>query len=562
MLRVVLLLIVLVGLAGFTVPQARPVAQPAAQPAPPTATAAPLQPGGFIQVRGSELTRLGEVVRLKGANYYPQGKPWSEMWYAWDGPQIARELKLGRDTLGLNAIRILLPYKLEQNSYAAGVATDTVINRLREITQIAGDLDMRLIVTLFDFYEDFPLPDTREERENIVYLETLLGNFAGDDRIAIWDLHNEPDHYKLWAKEKKAQQVLGWLGRMADTVHRLAPNQLVTVGMGQYDNLYQPGPDGRRVVDYSDVVSIHIYNAADALRQFEELRTHTAKPILLEEFGWPTGPRCVVAEYTEASQEWVYKTILAAAEGRVAGVVAWNLRDYHAGPTRRYDTREEHYGLIRADDSLKPAAAIFAAFPAAALPSATKSSLPLSQAKVNQPGTERAPWRDPNSGLYLKGEIRQAYDQNNGPVSLGRALSEVFVRPGDGFIIQYFERGVLEINPQRPRPPDADKRPIEDVVREMVQPQALGLLAANGKAFPEGKRELGGEFRTFYKGVSGEWRLGAAISPPFDEVVGGQARRVQYFERGRLEINPATGQVEPGTLGLSAWEQQCRSVGQ
>jgi hypothetical protein len=196
------------------------------------------------------------------------------------------------------------------------------------------------------------------------------------------------------------------------------------------------------------------------------------------------------------------------------------------------------------------------------LPSSTKSNLTLSQAKVNQPGTERAPWRDPLSGFYIKGEIRQAYDQNNGPVSFGRALSEVFIRPSDGYIIQYYERGVLEINPQRPRPPNADSRPIAEVVREIVHPQALGLVAAAGKSFPEGKRELGSEFRSFYKGISGEWRLGAPISPPFDEVIDSQARRVQYFERGRLEINSASGHVEPSTLGLTAWENQCKSVGQ
>ena len=49
----------------------------------------------------------------------------------------------------------------------------------------------------------------------------------------------------------------------------------------------------------------------------------------------------------------------------MAGVLAWTLRDFDAGPTARYDTREEHYGLYRADGSLKPAAAFFKAYDAA-----------------------------------------------------------------------------------------------------------------------------------------------------------------------------------------------------
>ena len=60
---------------------------------------------------------------------------------------------------------------------------------------------------------------------------------------------------------------VGQLARMADEVHRLAPKQLVTVGMGEYQNLLVPGPDGRRVIDYSDLVSIHLYDAGAARRQ-------------------------------------------------------------------------------------------------------------------------------------------------------------------------------------------------------------------------------------------------------------------------------------------------------
>ena len=148
---------------------------------------------------------------------------------------------------------------------------------------------MRVIVTLFDFYESFPGPGTGNEAKNLDYLRALLPNFADDDRILAWDLHNEPDNYGIW-KAGDPQKVLRWLGRMADEVHSLAPRQMVTVGMGRASSLWLPGPDGRRVIDYSDVVSMHTYDAGTVAQELDQLRAQTAKPIIIEEFGWPTGP--------------------------------------------------------------------------------------------------------------------------------------------------------------------------------------------------------------------------------------------------------------------------------
>lgn len=159
------------------------------------------------------------------------------MWKVWDAPQMERELRLGRDQLGINTVRVLMPYWLARNSKGEGVASTEVITHLRELSQIAGSLDMRLIVSLFDFYEDFPRPGSRGDQANTAYINTLLGNFIGDDRIMAWDIHNEPDHYRLWSQEDGRNQVLSWLGRMADAIHTVAANHMVTVGMGQYSNL-------------------------------------------------------------------------------------------------------------------------------------------------------------------------------------------------------------------------------------------------------------------------------------------------------------------------------------
>ncbi len=554
---IVLLLVPLVLTAMLpTRPAFAQESPPVAEPDPP------LEPGGFIAVEGNQLTRLGQPVQIKGVNYYPQWRPWAEMWHAWDAHQIEHEWRQGRDVLGINAVRILVPYDLER---------DTTITRLRELVQIAGELDLRLIVTLFDFHNEFPLAGSAEEQRHFNYLEDLIGNFAGDDRIMAWDLHNEPDHYPAWQVEGKAQQVLSWLGRMADHVHRLAPNHLVTVGMGQYNNLWQPGPDGRRVIDYSDVVSVHIYNAADTERQLYELRTHTDKPILLQEFGWPSGPQCILREYNEETQAWVYRTMLEAAQGEVAGVVAWTLRDFHAGPTMRWDTREEHYGLFRPDDSLKPAAEAFGAYPSEPLPSLTESVWPLTVENADPPGGVRAPILIEGTAYYVKDWFRIAWEESGGQGMFGLPLGDAFVRPEDGIVVQYFEAAVLEYNPNHGSPlPEDWSRSAR--ARRLIQPVDIGVryIHSQGRAFPQAERvpeggrrfsetgySIQGEFRKFYEGSYGEWRLGAPLSEELVEEINGVPVMVQYFQRGRLEMNPDTGVIQYGQLGSWLHTQRC-----
>jgi hypothetical protein len=548
------------GLTDPTAPDdpTGPVDRPAApEPEPDSA----LPPGGFIEVSGTQLTRLGQPVQFKGVNYYPRGKPWKEMWHEWDALQIERELRLARDQLGINAVRILYPFELSFHRSSERKVNLEQLDRLREFVQIAGDLELRVIVTLFDFYEDFPPPGSREEEENLIYLRTILGNFAGDDRIFAWDLHNEPDHYPMW-QAGQAAQVLTWLGRMADAAHAAAPNHLITVGMGQYDNLWQPGPDGRRVIDYSDVISVHIYNAPDAVRQLEELRRYTDKPILLQEFGWPTGPTCAVRDYTEAEQAQVYRTMLEAAQGRVAGVFAWTLRDFESGPTRRWDTREEHYGLYRPDDSLKPAAEFFRDYRVAPLPSATQTDLPLTAVAPNPPSTELAPIFIEASGHYIKDWFRIAWEELGGQGSFGLPLSEAYVRErtaeGEPIVVQYFEAAVLELHPDVRKPPYFGELLAGDKAKVMLRPVDLGRTFAAERSLTPGDHDVQGAFGAFYKGVHGEWRLGEPLSGELTEEVNGVPTRVQYFERGRLEWNADTQAVEVSRLGSWAWDIQCR----
>jgi hypothetical protein len=290
---------------------------------------------------------------------------------------------------------------------------------------------------------------------------------------------------------------------------------------------------------------------------------------VLQEFGWPSGPGCILPEYNEGTQEWVYRTMLQAVTGRVVGVFAWTLRDFHAGPTMRWDTREEHYGLYRANDTLKPAALAFQAYDAQPLPSATRTDFPLTVDRFSPPGGSFAPKPVEGSPFYVKGWFRIAWKELGGRGTFGLPLGDAFIRPEDQVVVQYFEAAVLEYHP------DAGGHSFDEISKReralrLLRPLDLGHAYTAGRTFqapehvPEGARRfsetghtLGGDFRRFYEGAYGQWRLGAPISEELIEPINGVPTRVQYFQKGSLEVNPDTGVIQLGQLGRWLYNARC-----
>jgi hypothetical protein len=281
-----------------------------------------------------------------------------------------------------------------------------------------------------------------------------------------------------------------------------------------------------------------------------------------------------VGNYTEAQQDAVYQTTLAAAQGRVAGVLAWTLRDYDPGPTRRWETREEHYGLVRPDGSLKPAAIHLRDYPAAPLPSSVKTTLPLSEELVGPPGGPNAPVLIAETGHYVKNEIRGVWEGLNGLYNFGPPLSEAFVRASDGRVVQYFSGAAIELHPEVRDDPSFFKLPPEEQTQRLVRfidigsaftrgrsfPQQQGVNHDRGYYFPETGFAVDGKFRRYYDALGGRWRFGPAISGKIEEQVNGVTMAVQYFQNGSLQDSPVTKAIEVGRLGTWAWGIQCTYV--
>ena len=364
--------------------------------AAPTSTPTP-GPGAddeFIHVVGNHLYYAGKPIVLKGTNYWMHVHPFVGTWTDWDGNVVKQELDNAR-SLGVNTLRVGIPY---DHSFALttiwgpGCTTThpcdhvngKIANEMTQLLQLASGYNMKVIFTLFEWSDKFPAPNTAEYQKQMNYLQGVVAPFVNDDRVLGWDLHNEPENYDTWSDH--SDTVIYWLSNLAKAVHSIDTHHPLTIGMGNYQNLWLAS-NGQRIIDMVDFVSFHCYDAGGFRGQIDAVQAHTQKPILLEEMGWPTGPASLSkpnAVYDEATQQFLYKSMLGDAKASpLVGVFQWTLQDYPIGTDTHYikPTVEAWFGLVRRDGSFKPAATDFRdSYPAPSLPSRTTSNLPLTKA--------------------------------------------------------------------------------------------------------------------------------------------------------------------------------------
>ncbi|NJP06927.1 MAG: cellulase family glycosylhydrolase [Chloroflexaceae bacterium] len=564
-----------------------PVQAATPPPAPATTNNPPdqTQPGGFVQAVGAQLQRYGEPIMLIGGTYERADYSAEEMWRYWNGPEVLADLERIHAATGINTVRVRIPYSIKtitQTPEGAVEVSDKLITRMREMADIAARLDMRVIFTLFGGYSDFSIPGSKAEETELRYLERVIGNFVGDDRVLGWDIYHEPDRNWRWDNEEDL--VLSWLVRMANAAQAFAPNQLVMVTMRDDEHFWHEDFDGLALIDQVDLVTLQADDVEELRARYDAIRSQTSKPVLVSEFNWASGPPCRRAKHSEAQQVIVYNDILQASDGLLVGLLTRVLQDEASGPYGGWDEQDNYHGLLRADGSAKPVAAVLQAASITPLPSTVRQNEPLAPGR-EKPDEEETdePAVDPETGLttdepletpngqYVKGWFRRAWDRLGGQATFGLPLAEAYERPSDERVVQYFEGAVLEYHQKiEDEEAYAEMGEIEKIYTR-IRPVALGSAYTEGREFPVaterppgGRRfretgyHISGPFREFYEQAHGEWRLGWPISEELQEEVQGTMMTVQYFQNGRLEWNEATQSVQVSQLGAWAWDIQCQ----
>lgn len=256
-----------------------------------------------------------------------------EMWQAetFDPKTIDRELKMAHD-IGFNSVRIFLNYVVWKAD------PDGLKRRFGEFLEIAARHDISVMPIFFDDCafagkepqlgkQDDPVPGVHNSgwvpspgksriRDRNVwpdlekYVKDIVGKFGNDPRILIWDLYNEPGNDGMGEESRPLMEAaFVWTRAMK-------PIQPITTGAWADFN----APLQRRMIELSDIVSFHGYDAPPGIE---------AKLAICEKEGRPV----ICTEWLLRQHNNTFQTLLPLFQERKVGCYNWGLV---AGRTQTY----------------------------------------------------------------------------------------------------------------------------------------------------------------------------------------------------------------------------------
>jgi endo-1,4-beta-mannosidase len=318
-----------------------------------------------IAAPAADLVRELPPLSVRGVNYFPRETPWSGMWTGTPPEVFEKDMALAA-SLGSNTIRTFVQFSapLEQAGLLKpdGSLAPAYHDRIERLLAAAWRHGIRVVVC-FEFSPQWlaaPDAGTRWQRA----LGDVVGKHRDDGRVLMWDLMNEPDDDAKWTEATRA-----YLKAALPLIKQLDSNHLTTVGLTwRADRLKEVGlPDVMQYHEYAGKEVFFKDGSNRVLVTFENQRkVGGARPLLIGEFGMSTArddhhgavpelrARMSATTGTEAEQARLCEIVLAGAEqGRAAGALAWCLHDYPIN-----NPNESHFGIVRGDGSLKPAARV------------------------------------------------------------------------------------------------------------------------------------------------------------------------------------------------------------
>jgi hypothetical protein len=137
---------------------------------------------------------------------------------------------------------------------------------------------------------------------------------------------------------------------MADAIRTIDTQHPLTVGVGKMAE--SVACRSRRAYDrrYQRRHRIHSYDAAVFPTMVADVKARSTKPVLLEEFGWPTGPNAEAPTSMIVPGVYVPQGAPVAEQGTLVGMLAWWYQIRRVHLSYSYD-ENGWYGLYRRDGS-------------------------------------------------------------------------------------------------------------------------------------------------------------------------------------------------------------------
>ncbi|MEM7380718.1 MAG: glycosyl hydrolase family 5, partial [Bacteroidota bacterium] len=213
-----------------------------------------------------DLTNLNNI---RGINYYPSQQPWSLFDEQFSAEVIEKDFDLMRE-MGLNSLRIFIPYE----DFGKADLLPEKLARLTTLMDIAREKELKVLISLFDFYGNYEITDwTLTHR----HAEQLAEAFKDHPALLGWDVKNEPD---LDFESRGREVVLAWLSEMVKQIRSWDSAHPITIG-------WSSAEAASLLEGELDLISFHYYkDIKDFPNALADLKTKIKnKPVLLQEFG-------------------------------------------------------------------------------------------------------------------------------------------------------------------------------------------------------------------------------------------------------------------------------------
>ena len=279
---------------------------------------------------------------LREISYYPRYHAWLKFWPEWEETRVEMDADLDRiRELGANTVRIFV--HPDEFNYP-NPPTEAQRERFEEALGLIAQRDLRAHVNLFDCWWRWD-----EIEASRAWMEAFVTPYAGDTRIALWELQNEVD--------LENPVVRTWVGALLPELRLYGASTPCTVSLLDVEQL-----DDLEALAAPDLYSLHWYPSSDVTWTSTLVPTLQravalvgADKLLLGEFGYDSH------RVSEAVQAALYRDVLYAARQQgIAHVGQWTLNDFPAGtaqcdPGTPATEPELHFGVYRLDGTAKPA---------------------------------------------------------------------------------------------------------------------------------------------------------------------------------------------------------------
>lgn len=262
---------------------------------------------------------------LRGFSVVPSwGARIEEAWWFYDGGRFREEVALARQ-VHANCIRLWI-------EFTAWMADPEKVTRsFLDAVAAIGECGMKTMPCLFNRWHDtrFDYGGTYTETlfldwtPQVEYVRSLATPLAGDDRVLIWDLCNEPQAHDQNSDVNRRE--LAWLTLVAKTVRGCGAKQPITIGTMNGANIETFAP-------LVDVLCAHPYvhtrEALDGLiAGYHAMRKSHSKPLLVNE--------CIPGSLNDGVRAEVARFYTESLSVAGFGWMGWALREGKAISTRR-----------------------------------------------------------------------------------------------------------------------------------------------------------------------------------------------------------------------------------